>query len=116
MKHGNFPEDFIKKPEKQMRSVWSIPTPAASEKTHGRHPTQKPLALLKRIVLSSTKEGDTILDPFNGSGTTALAGQLAGNRKYIGMDIEPEYLELTLKRLGHASAGAGSYHQTEQLL
>ena len=103
MKHGTFPEDFIKKPEKQMRSVWSIPTPAASEKTHGKHPTQKPLALLKRIVLSSTKEGDTILDPFNGSGTTALAGQLAGNRKYIGMDIESEYLELTLKRLGQAN-------------
>ncbi|MBI3189113.1 MAG: site-specific DNA-methyltransferase, partial [Ignavibacteriales bacterium] len=58
MKHGKFPEDKMKMTDKQMRSVWSIPTPTPEEKEFGKHPTQKPLALLKRIVLASTKEND----------------------------------------------------------
>lgn len=98
MKEGKWPSDTLKKPGKQMRSVWSIPTPAPSEKKHGKHPTQKPLALLERIVLASTNEGDVILDPFNGSGTTGLAA-LKHNRKYIGMEKTEEYLKLTLQRL-----------------
>ena len=60
---------------------------------------QKPLALLKRIVQSSTRDGDTILDPFNGSGTTALACQLIGAREFIGIELKEEYLDLTLKRI-----------------
>lgn len=60
-------EDFIKKSEKQMRSVWRIDTPKPSEKLFGKHPTQKPLELLKRIILASTSKGDLILDPFTGS-------------------------------------------------
>lgn len=84
MKDGDFSSDFIKKPHTQMRSVWAIGTPKASEKTFGKHPTQKPLALLERIILASTNEGDLILDPFMGSGTTGVAA-LKHNRKFIGI-------------------------------
>lgn len=99
MKNGSFSEDKMKVPDKQMRSVWSIPTPAPDEKIFGKHPTQKPLALLKRIVLSSTNEGSLILDPFNGGGTTGVAAKIVGNRKYIGIDISEEFIKLTEKRL-----------------
>lgn len=98
MKNGIFNEDAIKKPNLQMRSVWSIPTPAPKEKEFGKHPTQKPLALLKRVVESSTKKGDIILDPFNGSGTTSIAAAIIGGRKYIGCDLNQEYIDLTIKR------------------
>jgi site-specific DNA-methyltransferase (adenine-specific) len=99
MKTGIFKEDKMKMPDKQMRSVWSIPTPPPDEKIFGKHPTQKPLALLKRIILSSTNEGCLILDPFNGGGTTGVAAKIIGNRKYIGIDTENEYINLTINRL-----------------
>ncbi len=98
MKNGNFPEDKLKLPGKQMRSVWSIPTPTPSEKEFGKHPTQKPLALLRRVLLASTREGDIVLDPFNGSGTTGIACKMIGGRKYIGIDNEREYIEQTVRR------------------
>lgn len=98
MKMGKFPEDKIKKDDLQMRSVWSIPTPSPREKEFGKHPTQKPLALLNRIVKSSTKPGDIIFDPFNGGGTTGIAVKTIGERSYIGCELNAEYLELTLKR------------------
>lgn len=101
VKYGHYPEDQLKKPDLQMRSVWSIPTPNPSEKLFGKHPTQKPLALLKRIIESSTKEGDIILDPFNGSGTTGIASLFIGKRKYIGCEIEPQFIDLTIKRYNH---------------
>lgn len=82
---------------KQMRDLWQFPTTKKSEKKHGKHPTQKPLGLLERIVLSSTNEDDIILDPFNGSGTTGIAAVTNG-RKYIGIDIEKEYLDITISR------------------
>ena len=82
---------------KQMRSVWAINTPQGIEKTFGKHPTQKPIELLKRIVLASTNKGDLILDPFTGSSTTGLAAYLLG-RKFIGIDTEKEYLDLSIKR------------------
>jgi len=99
MKNGIFSEDKMKAPDKQMRTVWSIPTPSPDEKTFGKHPTQKPLALLKRIVLSSTNENSLILDPFNGGGTTGVAAKIIGNRKYIGIEIEKEFIDLTINRL-----------------
>jgi site-specific DNA-methyltransferase (adenine-specific) len=99
MKNGDFAEDKIKAPNKQMRSVWSIPTPAPDEKIFGKHPTQKPLALLTRIVLASTNDGSLILDPFNGGGTTGVAAKIIGNRKYIGIDTEKSYIATTIKRL-----------------
>jgi site-specific DNA-methyltransferase (adenine-specific) len=82
---------------KQMRNVWEISAPGKEEKRFGKHPTQKPLALLERIILASSKKGDLILDPFNGSGTTGIAS-IGLDRKYIGIDLEKPYLELTKKR------------------
>ena len=83
---------------KQMRNVWEIPVTPRSEKWAGNHPTQKPLELLKRIILACTKEGDTVLDPFVGSGTTCVAAKLLG-RNSIGIDKEPKYIEIAKKRL-----------------
>ncbi|GHU47311.1 methyltransferase [Spirochaetia bacterium] len=99
MKEGYFPEDTLKKHNTQMRSVWSIPTLKREEKIFGKHPTQKPLSLLTRIVKASTKPGDLILDPFNGGGTTGLAAAIIGERFYIGIEIDEAYCELTRKRL-----------------
>jgi len=82
---------------KQMRSVWAINTPQRIEKTFGKHPTQKPIELLKRVVLASTNKGDLILDPFTGSSTTGLVAYLLG-RKFIGIDNEKKYLDLSIKR------------------
>jgi len=98
MKGGHFPEDKLKKPDLQMRSVWSISTPPPSEKLFGKHPTQKPLALLKRVIQASTKPGDIIFDPFNGGGTTGIASAIVGKRKYIGCDVNKEYIDLTIKK------------------
>ena len=81
-----------------MRTVWSIPTPPQSEKLCGRHPTQKPLALLERIITASTKEGDLILDPFMGSGTTGVASVKLG-RKFVGIDVDKQYVNLAEKRI-----------------
>jgi len=97
MKNGNWEEDFIKKPGLQMRSVWAIKPPRPEEKKFKKHPTQKPLDLLKRIVLASTDKRDIILDPFTGSSTTGLAADFYG-RKFIGVDNEKEYLDLSKKR------------------
>jgi site-specific DNA-methyltransferase (adenine-specific) len=82
-----------------MRSVWSIPTPSNGEKNFGKHPTQKPLNLLLRIVKASTRPGDIILDPFNGGGTTGVASEIIGERFYIGTEIDKTYCELTRNRL-----------------
>jgi len=86
---------------KQMRNVWEISSPSAAEKRFGKHPTQKPIELLKRIILASTKKGDLVLDPFCGSSTTGVAALLL-NRKYVGIDTEREYLQLSKKRLEEA--------------
>lgn len=83
---------------KQMRDLWSMPSPPKSEKQHGRHPTQKPLTLLQRVISSSSAEHDVVLDPFSGSGTTGLAA-LKLNRHYIGIELEPDYLKLSERRL-----------------
>jgi len=97
MKNGRWSEDFLKKPDVQMRSVWAIGTPKPEEKKFGKHPTQKPLGLLKRIVLSSTNDGDLIVDPFAGSSTTGIAAYL-NNRNFIGIDTEKKFLDLSIKR------------------
>jgi site-specific DNA-methyltransferase (adenine-specific) len=83
---------------KQMRDVWTMSAPAPGEKRHGKHPTQKPLALLDRIIRASTEEGDLVLDPFCGSGTTAVAA-LGSGRRAIGIDSEAKYLQLAVKRI-----------------
>ena len=98
MKEGDWPEDQLKKKGLQMRSVWSMGTPRPDEKKYGKHPTQKPLDLIKRIVLSSTKKGDVVLDPFTGSSTTGIVAVMHG-RKFIGIDMEKKYLDLSIKRI-----------------
>lgn len=82
-------------------NVWTISAPPANEKRFGKHPTQKPVELLRRIILASTQEGDLVLDPFCGSSTTGVAAVLL-NRRYVGIDLEEEYLELSKKRLKEA--------------
>lgn len=78
--------------------IWSMTTPKKSEKAHGRHPTQKPIALLERVVEACTDEDAVVLDPFCGSGTTGVAAVGKG-RRFVGIDMNPEYLDLTKKRL-----------------
>ena len=81
----------------QMTDVWRIPAVGMWEKTCGKHPTQKALRLLYRIVLASTNEGDTILDPFAGSSTTGIAANLLG-RKFIGIEQDKSFIELSKRR------------------
>lgn len=83
---------------KQMQSLWSITAPKTEEKIYGKHPTQKPLALLERIILASTKEHDIVLDPFTGSSSTGVAAYRLG-RDFIGIDSNKDYLSLSVKRL-----------------
>ena len=97
MRNWPWPGDQLKKPKTQMRSVWSLNTPPAAEKKFGKHPTQKPSSLLKRIVLASTNEGDLVLDPFTGSSTTGLVSYFY-KRNFIGIDTEKSYLDLSIKR------------------
>lgn len=81
----------------QMTDVWRIPSVGKWEKTCGKHPTQKTLRLLYRIILASTNKGDTILDPFAGSSTTGIAANLLG-RRFIGIEKESEFIELSNHR------------------
>lgn len=95
---------------KQMKDVWEFEeseiepeiftcaTTPAREKKCGKHPTQKPIKLLERLITAATKEGDIILDPFNGSGTTGVVAT-SMNRQYIGIDSEKEYLIITKNRI-----------------
>lgn len=99
MKHSDYEEDFFKNKDKQMRSVWAITTPKNSEKIYGKHPTQKPVELLSRIIKATTKEQDIILDPFTGSGTTGVAVIREGKRIFIGIEKETNYLEIAKKRI-----------------
>lgn len=82
---------------KQMKDVWTTSLTRPSEKKCGKHPTQKPLEILDRIILASTKEDDLILDPFCGSSTTGISA-VRLKRKYIGIDNEKEYMEISKKR------------------
>jgi len=97
MKYWNNPKDKLKNKDKQMRSVWSIPLLSKSEKEFGKHPTQKPIEVLNRIIAAASNEGDWVLDPFVGSGTTGLVANVL-KRKFIGIDINQKYLDLAIKR------------------
>ena len=82
---------------KQMKDVWTTSLTKPSEKKQGKHPTQKPLDILDKIILASTKENDLILDPFCGSSTTGISA-VKLNREYIGIDNKKEYLDLSIRR------------------
>ncbi|GEM56490.1 site-specific DNA-methyltransferase [Flavobacterium branchiophilum NBRC 15030 = ATCC 35035] len=83
--------------DKQMKDVWKLPAIAPWEKSCGKHPTQKPLSVLTRLILASTKPGAWILDPFTGSSTTGIAANLA-NRRFLGIDQEETFLAISKNR------------------
>lgn len=97
-KNWEVANDKIYTKGKQMRSVWSIPSTPKREKVEGYHPTQKPLEVLRRLVAMCTNEGDVVLDPFCGSGTTGVACVLL-QRNFIGIDLDKSYLGLSAKRM-----------------
>ncbi len=82
---------------KQMKDVWRLPAIAPWEKSCGKHPTQKPLSVLTRIILASTKPNAWILDPFTGSSTTGIASNLV-IRRFLGIDQEEEFLIISKNR------------------
>lgn len=97
---------------RQMKSVWydipwdgshvqmlmEIPPPSKEEKKFGKHPTQKPVMLLERLLLAASDEGDLVFDPFIGSGTTAVASKKLG-RRFVGCEVDPTYVAIAKKRL-----------------
>jgi site-specific DNA-methyltransferase (adenine-specific) len=83
--------------DKQMKDVWKLPAIAPWEKSCGKHPTQKPLSVLTRLILASTKSNAWILDPFTGSSTTGIAANLLG-RRFLGIDQEEEFLKISKNR------------------
>lgn len=83
--------------DKQMKDVWRLPAIAKWEKSCGKHPTQKPLSVLTRLILASTKPNAWILDPFTGSSSTGIAANLS-NRRFLGIDKEDEFLEISKNR------------------
>lgn len=83
---------------KQMRNMWDIPMTPPSEKECGKHPSQKPLQVMDRLIIGCTNEGDIVLDPFCGSGSTAVSAK-NNNRHYYTIDTNEEYIALAKKRL-----------------
>lgn len=107
-KNGDFSYDSLKSPGKQMRTVWDISNNKdKTELKYGKHPTQKPLRILKRMILLSTKPEDIVLTPFAGSGSECVAAKELG-RHYIGIESEREYCDLANTRLIHASEENGN--------
>ncbi len=93
---------------KQMKSVWQIPAPDRDEKRFGKHPTQKPVALLERILLASSHEGDLVLDPFMGSGTTAVAALRLRRRTFV-VETAEDFAWLATRRTLTASFSSSAY-------
>lgn len=89
---------------KQMKTVWTMTAPGGGEKVQGRHPTQKPLALVERCILASTAPGDLVLDPFLGSGTTAVAALRTG-RRCVGVEMDSAHAQLSVRRVVAAKSG-----------
>ena len=83
---------------KQMKTVWQFYAPRKNEKSFGKHPTQKPVALIERCLLASTSEGDFVLDPFMGAGTTGVVCLRQG-RRFVGIELEFQYLHIAACRL-----------------
>lgn len=82
---------------KQMKTVWTMTAPGSNEKEHGKHPTQKPVSLIERCLLASTVEGDLVLDPFLGGGTTAVAA-VRCKRGCVGVEMDEAHFALSVRR------------------
>src|SRR5574344_14004 len=83
--------------DKQMTDVWNLPAIARWEKSCGKHPTQKPLGLLSRIIMASTQPGEWVLDPFAGSSTTGIAANLLG-RRFLGIEQDEKFVNMSKSR------------------
>lgn len=100
-KNGEFPGDELKSPGKQMRTVWDLSNNKNREELkYGKHPTQKPIKILTRMIKLTTKPGDVMLTPFAGAGSECVAAKKTG-RHYIGFEIEKEYCDISEERLLH---------------
>ena len=86
-----------------MKSIWTIGAPGKGEKPFGKHPTQKPVALLNRILLASTREQDVVFDPFSGSGTTGVSA-IGLRRRFVECELEQDFVDLAVNRLEEAAA------------
>jgi site-specific DNA-methyltransferase (adenine-specific) len=101
-----FNYDLINNPDPtaQVSSVWRIPSVPKVEKREGYHPTQKPLRLVWRALLASTRKGDLVFDPFSGSGTTAVAAKEL-NRAFVGAELEEGLADLLVRRVAATKRG-----------
>lgn len=86
--------------EEEIPLIWTLNAPASGEKSFGKHPTQKPVALIERCLIASTNEGDLVLDPFLGGGTTAVAA-LKTNRRCVGIELDEAHVRLCVQRVMH---------------
>lgn len=103
-KDGEFPGDELKKQGKQMRTVWDLSNnKQKDELKYGKHPTQKPIKVLTRMIKLSSKPGDVMLTPFAGAGSECVAAKMTG-RHYIGFELEEEYCKIAEKRLSHVDS------------
>jgi hypothetical protein len=99
-------------PTAQVSSVWRIPTGPKAEKLHAYHPTQKPLRLVRRALFASMEEGNLALDPYNDSGTTAVAKEL--NRAFIAAELEEELAKLAARWIAATQQGSLLSETSEQ--
>ncbi len=95
---GGSPQDLCASAPLRLDNVWTMSAPGNDEKTHGKHPTQKPVALIERCLLASTNEGDLVLDPFLGGGTTAIAA-IKLSRACVGIELDEAHAMLAVKRI-----------------
>ena len=96
----NYSEMKTQNGNKQMKSVWTIKPPSAAEKIFGKHPTQKPVELIRRCIEASTNEGDFVFDPFAGSSSTGVAA-ISLQRRFCGVEMNDEYIALSIERLSN---------------
>lgn len=94
----NYAEMKAENGGRQMKSVWRFPSAGRDERRHGRHPTQKPVALIDRCIRASTNPGDTVLDPFAGTASTGVAALMNG-RHFLGIEQDPAYVAIGIRRL-----------------
>jgi DNA modification methylase len=93
----NICENLRSSVAENLSPVWTMTAPGREEKEHGKHPTQKPVALIERCLLASTNAGDCVLDPFLGGGTTAIAA-VKLNRGCVGIELDFSHIALAIKR------------------